>query len=153
VIVLGIDPGPTESAWMVLEDSKPADWSKQPNDGLLRKLDLFSRDCDVLVIEKIESFGMAVGAEIFETVFWSGRFAEAWGNDFHRLGRKDVKMHLCNSMRATDANIRCALIDKFGGKEAAIGRKKTPGPLFGISGDCWSALAVAVTWAETRPSP
>ena len=32
---------------------------------------------DVVVIEKIESYGMAVGAEVFDTVLWAGRFAEA----------------------------------------------------------------------------
>jgi hypothetical protein len=31
-----------------------------------------------------------------------------------------------------------------------MGRKAAPGPLYGITGDAWSALAVAVTWAETR---
>ena len=49
-----------------------------------------------------------------------------------------------------DANIRQALIDRYGpGKDRAIGRKLSPGPLYGLSGDCWSALAVAVTTTET----
>jgi hypothetical protein len=30
----------------------------------------------------------------------------------------------------------------------AIGRKAAPGPLYGISRDVWSALAVAVTYAD-----
>jgi hypothetical protein len=29
----------------------------------------------------------------------------------------------------------------------AIGRKASPGPLYGISRDVWSALAIAVTYA------
>ncbi|MBV8782506.1 MAG: hypothetical protein JO353_14005, partial [Phycisphaerae bacterium] len=53
--------------------------------------------------------------------------------------------------RAKDGNIRQALIDRFGPtKERAIGKKKSPGPLYGMSGDCWSALAVAVTYADQR---
>lgn len=32
------------------------------------------------------------------------------------------------------------------GKEKAIGKKATPGPLYGVVGDEWAALAVAVTW-------
>lgn len=39
-----------------------------------------------------------------------------------------------------------ALIDRFGGKDAAIGRKATPGPLYGITKDLWSALAIAITY-------
>lgn len=91
---------------------------------------------------------MPVGAEVFETVFWSGRFAQAWGLNFHRIKRHEVKMHLCHNMRAKDGNIRQALIDKLGPQ----GVKKSPGPTYGISGDCWSALAVAVTFVESKSS-
>ena len=146
--ILAIDPGPTESAWMRMHDGRPAFWAKEPNEDVLQRVRENKATCDCLVIEKIESFGMAVGAEVFETVFWSGRFAQAWGIEFDRIGRKDVKLQLCRSVRANDANIRQALIDLFGGKEKAIGKKKTPGPLYGISGDVWSALAVAVTWND-----
>ncbi len=108
-------------------------------------------NADALAIEMVESFGMAVGREVFQTCVWTGRFIETWnikGFPWNPVTRKQVKMHLCNSMRAKDANIRAALIDKFGGKDAAIGRKKTPGPLFGISADVWSALAVGITFTE-----
>jgi hypothetical protein len=44
-------------------------------------------------------------------------------------------------MKAKDANIRQALIDKIGPQ----GTKKDPGPTYGISKDVWSALAIAVT--------
>jgi hypothetical protein len=59
--------------------------------------------------------------------------------------RRDVKLSLCGSARAKDGNIRTALIDLHGGKEAAIGRKKTPGPLWGVHADVWAALALAIT--------
>jgi len=101
------------------------------------------------VIEQIAAMGMAVGAEVFETCFWSGRFAEAWGGSFERLKRHEIKMHLCGNMRAKDANIRVALMDRFGGSQS-VGKKKTPGPLYGIAGDQWSALAVAVTWFDAH---
>ena len=59
-------------------------------------------------------------------------------------------MRLCNSMRAKDANVRQAILDRFGGKAAAIGRKRQPGPLYGIAGDLWAALAVGITWWENQ---
>ncbi|MEN8721171.1 MAG: hypothetical protein ABF296_13010 [Oceanococcaceae bacterium] len=105
-----------------------------------------------VVIEGIESFGMAVGRDVFETVFWSGRLAERAGK-FSRVFRKQVKLHLCGSMRAKDPHIRQALIDRFGGvqgKDRAIGRKASPGPLYGIKTHIWSALAVAVTYHDTQ---
>jgi hypothetical protein len=155
--ILAIDPGPVESAWLVY-DSRTATiekYRKDPNDrtkAVVRAYAARRQGCGVderLVIEKIESFGLAVGVTVFETVFWSGRFAEAWDGHFDRIGRMAIKMHLCQSSRAKDANIRQALIDRFGpSRELAIGNKAWPGPLYGISKDVWSALAVAVTYSD-----
>lgn len=104
---------------------------------------------DAVVIEKVESFGMAVGAEVFETVWWSGRFAEAVDPvPVERIGRKAVKLAICADARAKDPNVRQALIDRYGGKERAIGTKASPGPLHGIAKDVWAALAVGVAWLD-----
>lgn len=124
---------------------RPQGFGITANDVLVRALRTGGLP-DVVVIEKVESYGMAVGAEVFDTVLWAGRFAEA----AHRvpvvmLPRRAVKLALCADSRAKDANIRQALIDRFGGS-AAIGRKAAPGPLYGISRDVWSALATAVTY-------
>ncbi len=139
-MIMAIDPGPTKSAFVEWDGSIQA-MDILPNDQLLERI---GADTSV-VIEGVESFGMAVGRDVFETVFWSGRFAQAAGA-FDRVFRKQVKLHLCQSMRAKDPNIRQALIDRFGpGKELAIGKKATPGPLYGVKSHIWSALAVAVT--------
>lgn len=105
------------------------------------------------VIEMISSYGMRVGREVFETCVWIGRFMDAWGDNQHtnanRITRSEVKMELCNTNRANDADVRAALIDLYGpGKAAAIGLKKTPGPLYGFKKDMWAALGVAVTYAR-----
>ena len=114
---------------------------------------LFSAEVGDLVIEMVQSYGMAVGIEVFRTCVWIGRFEEAWlagGKSLTEINRGTIKLHLCGSMRAKDANVRQALIDCFGpGKAAAIGVKASPGPLYGLKSDLWSALAVAVTYAET----
>jgi len=104
-----------------------------------------------LVIEQIRSYGMAVGAEVFDTCVWTGRFIQAWGGPHTMVPRIDVKMHLCKSPRAKDTNVRQALIDRFGpGKDKAIGTKKNPGPLYGFKRDMWAALGVAVTYWDTK---
>lgn len=155
--LLAIDPGPTESAFIVLNDGLPTrSFNKIPCADLMEMIRSGSfDDCEHLAIEMVESFGMAVGSEVFETVFWAGRFVQEWEQEsvpdlcWSRVYRKEAKMHLCQSMRAKDANIRQALIDKFGGS-SAVGKKKNPGPLYGISGDVWSALAIGVTFLETK---
>lgn len=152
--ILAIDPGPEASAFVLYDAERPIWFDKIENDLLLKVIDerrFAQREPDIVVIEQVAAMGMAVGAEVFETVFWSGRFAQAWVGLCDRLKRHEVKMHLCGNMRAKDANIRQALIDRYGpGKEIAIGTKRAPGVLYGLSGDCWSALAIAVTYAETK---
>lgn len=149
--LLAIDPGPTESAYLWLEHGKPTAFAKVPNDCVLGICRAAAHR--PLVIEQVASYGMPVGAEVFETVFWSGRFAQAHdGAD--RIPRTDIKMHLCHTIRGVnDSVIRQALIDRYGpGKETAIGTKKTPGPLYGIKADCWAALALAVTYWDRKKS-
>jgi len=152
---MAIDPGDVQSAYVIYdtEARRPLEWDTLPNRGLLLRLALHCAIDDV-AIEAIASYGMAVGAEIFTTCIWIGRYVERWASlsdSMPRLVyRADVKLHLCHQRNAKDPNVRQALIDKFGpGKDKAIGRKASPGPLYGLTGDCWSALAVAVTASET----
>lgn len=152
MIVVGVDPGTTQSA-VVMFNGKPGIVHMEilSNEDMRERLatSQFSGDKAVLVIEQVESFGMAVGKEVFETVFWSGRFAEAWHpRRFDRLPRRIIKQHICHTARATDSNIRQALLDRFGGAQAAIGKKSTPGPLYGLKSHLWAAFAVAVTWHD-----
>lgn len=149
--IIGLDPGPEKSAYAVMGFGGEIQAGKMDNGSILAKIVWRHHfPDDVLVIEQVASFGMPVGAEVFETVFWSGRFAQAWPVKHERIKRHEVKMHLCHSMKANDGTIRQAIIDRYGGKEKAIGRKKNPGPLYGISGDCWSALAVALVYADRQ---
>lgn len=153
--IYAVDPGPENSALVVFDGVAILNHQRVPNRQLLNEISDRTRSAaHVLVVEQIASFGMAVGAEVFETCVWSGRFIQAW-EGYHasmpwdRIKRHEVKMTLCGSMKAKDPNIRQSLIDRFGpGKEKAIGNKRAPGPLYGIAGDEWSALAVAVTWWE-----
>jgi hypothetical protein len=153
--IVAIDPGSTQSAFVEYDTDTalPISWAKQPNETMLLTLDDLA--ADALAIEMIASYGMAVGAEVFETAVWSGRFIERYlatgADELCQIFRREVKLHLCGNQRAKDPNIRQALIDRYGpGKDKAVGLKASPGPLYGIGGDCWSALGVAVTAAETR---
>jgi hypothetical protein len=156
--VLAIDPGPVESAWILWDGTKENGHGKDENSRLLRSL-RENRLVDPggsIVIEQIASYGMAVGAEVFETVFWSGRFAEAAEMRYcivERMPRREVKLHICGNARAKDSNIRQALIDRFGGKAAAIGLKASQGPLYRVKADVWQALALAITWLDQHSMP
>jgi len=166
--VIAIDPGSAQSG-VVLYDpvcSEPVVYAGVlPNEQVrhcLRTCGLPGDDngqpielCGphVLAVEFPVAQGMPASNELFVTVEWIGRFREAWGGDFVHVSRPAVKLHLCGQSRAKDGNVRAAIIDRFGGKDAAIGKKKTPGPLYGVSSHAWPALAVALTYIESGAKP
>src|ERR1035441_7079829 len=154
--IFAIDPGPELSASCTLADGLPSFPCKIPNADMLEHLyrqfdEDGPRKSALLAVEMIAGYGMKVGREIFETCLWVGRFVEAWesrGGTTRLVYRRDVKLFLCQSVRATDSNIRAALMDRYGGKAKAIGTKAAPGPLYSLKKDMWSALAVALTAEE-----
>lgn len=151
--VIAIDPGPEHSAWVRwdAETQSLVDFGIQPNNEILFLMDEDPNMHGILCIEEIASYGMAVGKEVFRTCFESGRFAEAWYRTHNAeraklVERRIIKLHHCHSARATDSNIRQALIDRFGPQ----GTKKSPGKLFGVKSHIWAALALAVCVGDTN---
>lgn len=147
MIVIGIDPGSSASAYVAWDGSRIKEFDKIKNEAFVERLDEFRAQQFHCAIEQIRGYGLRVGNETFDTCFWSGRFYERFGpNRSALIQRKDVGLHLCGSNQPGDKFIRAALIDRFGGP-AAI---RKGGPLCGVSGDVWSALAVALTYWDTR---
>jgi len=179
-LVMAIDPGPEKSAYVEVTPhyGGSLDTRKGGLDvvsfGILDNSGIRAYLCAVvdtadahrLVIEQIASMGMAVGAETFETCVWTGRFMEVFesqtGQAAHRIPRVPIKVHLCGTAKAKDANVRQALIDRFGGSSALQKAKAAKvnrhgavivptvkaGPLAGISSHCWAALAVACVYVD-----
>lgn len=156
--ILAIDPGTTESGWVVYAHSEVMASGVMPNEEMLAyvKREHFRINGYRMAVEMIASYGMAVGREVFETCVWIGRFQQAWHapEAVELVYRRDVKLHLCGTSKAKDPNIRQALLDLFprtgGGKTPQIGTKAQPGPLFGVSSHAWAALGVAVTAASQK---
>ncbi len=154
--IIAIDPGSEQSAYVVYENESIKEFGIYSNEDMLSIV--ATRYAECMAIEMIASYGMAVGKTVFDTCVWIGRiiqqFSERQKRPVHLVYRKDVKMYLCNSMRAKDSNIRQAIMDRYpatgGGKKPQIGTKQQPGPLYGISKDIWSALSVAITFAEGK---
>lgn len=145
--ILAIDPGNEESAYCLIdmETYKPMEFGKIDNTMMLIKLKELKYD--KLIIEMIASYGMAVGASVFDTCVWIGRFIQRRDcADFEYIYRKEEKMNLCYSMKAKDSNIRQALIDRFGD----VGTKKNPGWFYGFKKDIWAAYAVGITWLDKQ---
>jgi hypothetical protein len=152
--IMAVDPGTTHSGFVSVSQGPDGKLVMHelsgvwPNEHVLNALTC--PEVNYLAIEQVRSYGMAIGATTLDTVEWSGRFIQQWlvtriggttSNQVMRIPRLDIKVHLCHSARATDANIRQALIDRLG----PPGTKKNPGPTYGIKSHLWAALAVAVT--------
>lgn len=155
--VFAIDPGNEQSGYIVITGGKIEKGEKEDNLQVLTELNRFLMQTrnPTVVIERIESLGMAVGESVFRTCEWVGRFAQAasfWGAQVDYIYRRDEKLCLCGDSRAKDANIRRALIDRYAVFDFRTGRgtKNHPDTLYGFKGDMWSALAVYTTWREIK---
>jgi len=148
-VIIAVDPGTTRSAMVFLQGQTIVASALESNEWVRNLLEREHNSGDMLVVEEFESFGMPIGREVMQSIFWSGRFVEAWGGDWVLIPRRAVKLHHCKSARANDATIRQALLDRYGpGRTAAIGTKAHPGPLYGIKRDLWSALALGLTYYD-----
>lgn len=137
-MIVAIDPGTTQSAYVLMdEDYKIYRAEILPNAQMLEYLKTLTPHLHKIVIEMIASYGMAVGQEVFETCVWIGRFSLY--DDTNYIYRKDEKINLCGTMKAKDANIRQAIIDRLGKENTKMLKK-----------DLWAAAAVGITYLDKR---
>lgn len=175
--ILAIDPGTTQSAWLVYDSATRliASACHEDNERVVALIQTIQPggSIDHLAIEGIGCQGQLVGASTIDTAIWIGQFIRAWGGPYNIVLRRQrwgpgpmqygdgkkavyasICARLCNTVFAKDKNVRQALMDRFpatgGGKTPQKGTKKRPGPLYGIGNHLWSALAVAITFAEAQ---
>lgn len=172
--ILAIDPGTTESAFVVLrEDYVIAKKGKIPNERMLQIV--YEFDFDAIVIECMEartffntkgdSTPHKVGNETYETCYWIGRFMEAAnrrGLPVQRVTRGEEKSRLIPSRKnklpplpkpepkSPDTKIRASLVRRFAkfDKATGKGRKKCPDVFYGFKTDIWMAFAVGVVYLD-----
>ena len=160
MVVIGVDPGNIHSAISVYDGEWIVFCQKIPNktdndvewdffDTLKHRYILAHKPMsegglvEKVFIETIQSYGMPVGQEVFETCFYIGRLQlllEQNDIPYEMVKRSEIKLHHCGTTRAKDTNIKAALVERFGDK----GTKSAPGFFYGVTGDGWSACAIAI---------
>ncbi|RLV56038.1 hypothetical protein D9V41_09120 [Aeromicrobium phragmitis] len=164
--LLAIDPGNTESAYALInaDTCEPLVVAKADNAEVLETLMALDLNLAragqepprLAAIEMVASYGMPVGADVFGTCVWIGRFQECLAQTSRTpvelITRHPVKLHHCHSSKAKDSNITQALIDRFapGQPNRGKGTKAEPGWFYGFRADIWQAYALAVYVADTR---
>lgn len=154
--LLAIDPGPTESGLVIIDvdTCRPLVAAILQNDALLTGLRRGQFVYDEAAIEMVASYGMPVGAEVFETCVFIGICCEAithrTGVEPERVPRLRMKVHHCHDSRANDSNITRALVDRFAAGQPNFGKgtKGAPGWFYGFTKDVWQAYALAVRQAD-----
>ena len=163
--IIAIDPGNKESAYCLCSpDLKPLAFAKLRNvEG--KKQVFWNAICDSLsehvqegdeirfVIEDMQNFGMPVGRSVLDTEKYIGYLTcliETNGYAVDYVFRNEEKLILCHSMKANDATIKQALIDRFAPDTSNHGKgtKACPGFFYGMKNDCWSAFAQCVTFHD-----
>jgi len=163
MIVLGIDPG-TKHSGVVVWNTKSrrviASWKDCDNEMLRSQLMggyVFKDWAGSMIwppgrcyIETIVKMGDRIGTTVLETMRWVGIFQQAW--DGHAgtvdklpamlVSRREERRVICGNGTAGDKQLRRELLAMF---SPGKGTKGNPGPLYGVSGHAWSALAVAIT--------
>lgn len=152
MMIFAIDPGSTQSAYCMMgENALPIAFDKVPNLDIIALLRNYGKSRPTVVIERVASYGMPVGREVFDTCEWIGRYTQVAKDlalDVEYILRQEEKLFICKSPKANDATIRKALIDRFAKHDFKTGKgtKKAPDFFYGFKADCWSAFAVAVSF-------
>ena len=154
-MILAIDPGNELSGFVVVEHDgekilRVAHKGKILNEKLLLLIGRTPVSWAV-AIEMVASYGMPVGAEVFDTCVWIGQFTHAAkGRRIERIYRKEEKLYLCGKLTAKDSNITQALVDRFAPMQPNKGKgtKSNPGFFYGFGKDMWAAMAVATAYFD-----
>ena len=152
LVYIGIDPGPEESAVVAITETGEVVRKGQYVENTGMEARLKGLRCELkatcrIAVEDFAPYGKHLGQESMATIRWIGVFEYVC--HAKRIDRPTIKLALCDVRSAKDSDVRDALVHKYGpGKATAVGRKATPGPLYGITGHLWPALAVAVVLAQ-----
>lgn len=144
-LVIGIDPGTTQSAFVAWNGDTIDGLGYEPNPKLAKYLrGIDSQTC--VVFESVTHYGQAVGRTTFQTVFWTGRLFQVARDtvgpyQVSRLPRSAVKKHLRLDQTANDKNVREAVIRLLG---------RDPRDYYNLKSHQWQALALAITWWNTE---
>ena len=147
--VLGIDPGPVESAFALVSPGQEVlRAGKEPNEKLLA--DLKADPPAHVSVESIQSYGAPVGRSTFETCYTIGRILQVCadlGIPCDLYPRPEYTRRICGVGKISDAVLRQALLLRFGGD-------KKGEPLHALKGnsDKRSAFAVAVFHIDAMDS-
>lgn len=172
--IMAIDPGTTESAYVILDDQYQILSADKVGNDVILSIIADAPGLDAVIIEDIEprysstdrsAAGAVMGQSTIETIKAFGRFswqAALRGLMVGSIFRRDERSCLIPTKRNglpplpetapkhADGQIRASLIRRFArhDQERGRGTKANPDTFYGFHGDMWQAMAVGVTWLD-----
>lgn len=152
MVILCIDPGPKESAyvvWNTVGHNFENDLGGIENKGLVSTEGMIGRlqrlyyMVNMVAMEMVQSYGQAVGRETFATALNVGRFTQAL---FDKGSSTPIKYYARPTIKGqvggrTDSEVNRAIRLRYG-------NAKKGELLEGVKHDIWSALAIAIALEE-----
>lgn len=139
-MIVGIDPGPSESAYCQIEGYDIKRAGKVDNEFLIDLL--YGLNPSHVAIESIQSYGMPVGREVFDTCYQIGRIIQKCvdgGIPYSLYPRPEYVRAICGVSKVSDSILRQSLLLRFGGDKKGEALHLLKG-----ASDKRSAFAVAV---------
>lgn len=126
--ILSIDPGSTESGFVVFDNTKQKvlEFGKVINDKLLGYKGYY----DVVLIEKPDFVSVGAGGTVIEAIFWAGRFRQAFKGSI-TFGRQFLKK---SYETKNDSAVIQYLKDRFSGIK--------------LTKDSWQAMLVICAFED-----
>lgn len=155
--ILALDVGTERTAYTLLNSNYEILSSDIiSNEELLIEIKKMKEFANIFVFEEFASYGMPIGKTTMEAIKWNGRFIQkaldCGYKEIVPMLRKDVKINLCQTMKAKDTNIRVALVERYAKHDFKRGKgtKDNPDVLYGFKKDMYSSLAIATTYFDKK---
>ena len=155
--VLGVDPGPKTHGAVVYDTvERRVVWSS--GKATFNEVDWAYWDycCDHVVIERpsvMGALGPGIIGHLLDTAWTAGELFAVLsmdGSPVRTMTRREVLRHLgvLSGKGSPDSRVRAACIEdhQTPGGPPAIGRKASPGPLYGVSSHAWQALGLVLAY-------
>jgi len=161
MVVVGVDPGPVTHGVVIYDaTARRVLWSCKASPTWEATDKAIRYSVGRIVIERPAAMGgLGTGkvGHMLDTAWEGGRMTANFqlaGIPVHEMTRRQVlrELGVMSGTGSADSRVRRACIadHETPGGPPAVGRKATPGPLYGVSSHAWQALGAVLAWLESQ---
>ncbi len=159
MIVLGIDPGPSCSGFVLYDTEARCVTRADKAATLATIVGVMADHAGPVIIERptcMGPLGTGVIGHLLDTAWAAGGMestARALDCQVSTMTRRQVlrSLGVLSGTGSADSRVRAACIaDHDQPARPAVGKKAAPGPLYGVASHAWQALGLVLAWLESQ---